>query len=83
MIMATSTGRKANTDEAAEKATEEKPVETNEDSGTDYLNVSGGPLVFDKDGHQVDADAWTGPINLDAVGRAARANDFLLPRSAL
>ena len=51
--------------------------------GTAYLNTTAGPLVYDKDGHQVDAAGWTPEINLDDVGRAARRAGHLLPPSAL
>lgn len=52
-------------------------------NGTRYLNTTSGPVVYDKDGHQVDAGGWTPPINLDAVGKAARKAEHLLPESAL
>lgn len=52
-------------------------------SGTAYLNVSGGPLVYDRAGHTVAAGEWTPEINLDKLGKAARQNGYLLPRSEL
>jgi hypothetical protein len=52
-------------------------------NGTRYLNTTGVPMVYDKAGHQVDAGAWTPPINLDTVGKAARKAGHLLPESAL
>lgn len=52
-------------------------------SGTKYLNVTEGPVVIDKDGHQVDAGTWTDPVNLDAIGQHARSKGYLLPISAL
>jgi len=96
MATRSSTGKAATTD--SEELTAAPPTATAEpdqaaadkpgpiepaEHGTAYLNVSGGPLVFDKDGHQVDDGAWTPPVNLDAVGQRARAMNFLLPRSAL
>jgi hypothetical protein len=72
------------------KAAEDKPAEekraepkTATASGTAYLNTSGGPLVFDKLGHQVAAGEWTPEVNLDKIGQAARRAGHLQPRSAL
>lgn len=63
-------------------STEKKSSESSS-SGTAYLNVSGTPLVYDNEGHQVDAGTWTPEINLDKVGRALRKGGLLLPRSEL
>lgn len=51
--------------------------------GTRYLNTTSTPLVYDRQGHQVDAAGWTPEITLDAVGKAARKAGHLLPPSAL
>lgn len=51
--------------------------------GTKYLNTTNGPLVYSKDGHQVDAHGWTPEVHLDDVGKAARKAGHLLPTSAL
>lgn len=53
------------------------------DSGTEYLNVTSGPVTYTRDGHQVGGGEWTPPVNLDAIGQAARHNRLILPRSAL
>lgn len=53
------------------------------ESGTVYLNVSGGPLLYTAEGHHVDAHAWTPSVNLDRIGRAARDRGFLRPPSSL
>lgn len=54
-----------------------------EESGTRYLNVTNGPLVYDRDGHQVGGGEWTPPVNLDAIGQRQRRLDHLLPPSAM
>lgn len=66
----------------AEEGDKPGPVEA-KDSGTEYLNVSGGPLVYTKDGHQVDAGGWTPAVTLDDVGRAARKRGYLATKSEL
>lgn len=69
---------------APKAETEEKPGPVEDkDSGTAYLNVSGGPLVYTKDGHMVDADGWTPATSLDAVGKHLREKGYLKPKSAL
>lgn len=80
---------KTDTRGAAEKAAEkpaEKPAarsSAKSGSGTRYLNTTNSPLVYDKDGHQVDAHSWTEEITLDAIGKAARKAGHLLPESAV
>ncbi|MBC8092169.1 MAG: hypothetical protein H7Y15_09580 [Pseudonocardia sp.] len=51
--------------------------------GTEYLNVTNSLVIYDKEGHGIGGGEWTEPIHLDAIGKAARANGYLLPRSAL
>lgn len=60
----------------------EAPAAEEEKSGTAYLNVSGGPVVYDSEGHQVDNASWI-TTNLDKIGQNARRRGYLLPRSAL
>ena len=67
----------------APKRSERKDKADGGANGTRYLNTTNGPVVYDRDGHQVDAGAWTPPINLDTVGKAARKAEYLLPESAL
>lgn len=52
-------------------------------SGTAYLNTTSTPLVYDKEGRQVDAAGWTPEVVLDEVGKAARKAGYLLAKSAL
>lgn len=68
---------------AEETAAEEATAEPEKDSGTEYLNVTAGPITYDRDGRQVGGGDWVGPLNLDAIGQAARRAGHLLPRSAL
>lgn len=68
---------------AAAPKTATRSDDSKPSSGTAYLNVSGGPLVYDREGHQVAAGEWTPEINLDKLGRAARQNGYLRPRSEL
>ncbi len=65
-----------------EPAPEPEPAKA-EESGTRYLNVTGGPLVYDREGHQVAGGDWTPPVNLDAIGQRQRRLDHLRPPSAL
>ncbi len=72
---------------ADEKTTAEKTTAEQDsgkaETGTEYLNVTAGPLVYDHAGHIVGGGEWTPPVHLDAIGQAARRNNYLLPRSAL
>jgi hypothetical protein len=68
-------------DSKSDKATSKSDASSS--SGTSYLNVTTGPLVYSREGHTVGAGEWTPEVNLDAIGQAARRNSFLLPPSAL
>lgn len=71
-------GQDADPEPEPEKAPEKAP-----ESGTLYLNTTPGPLVYDKAGHMVGGGEWTPPVNLDAIGQAARRRNYLLPPSSL
>ncbi len=70
-------------DASAESTETSEQTSKESSSGTEYLNTSGGPLVYDKDGHMIGGGEWTPAINLDAIGKGARGAGHLLPRSAL
>jgi hypothetical protein len=84
--------------EAAADAAEARPAEPKGDtdsdgkgedsddadeSGTRYLNVTSGSVLYSKAGNLVGPGEWTPPVHLDALGQAARSNGHLLPPSAL
>lgn len=62
---------------AAEKPSDDSP------SGTRYLNVTNGFIVYDKIGHGVAGGDWVEISGLDAVGKRARSRGYILPQSAL
>lgn len=86
MAARSSSKAEENTPDDGDRAERETRGAAKSDSGsngTRYLNTTSTPLVYDKEGHQVDAHGWTPGINLDAVGKAARQAGHLLPESAV
>lgn len=54
-----------------------------DESGHTYLNVTRGPVMYTERGHMAEANTWTLPVNLDAIGRAARDRGDLRSRTSL
>lgn len=44
---------------------------------SNYLNTTTGPVSYDAEGHQVAAGEWTGPIQLDEIGRHVLGRGYL------
>jgi hypothetical protein len=79
------TSSDASKEDAAPEAKKESASSSSSssNSGTEYLNTTSGWLVYDKDGHGIAGGEWTPAVNLDAVGKALRAANHLMPRSAI
>lgn len=70
-------------EDAETTQTDDGADDSQAESGTRYLNTTGGPLVYDRDGRQVGGGEWTPPVNLDAIGQQQRRLKHLLPPSAV
>lgn len=86
---APASGARAEKRKAKSKADDDADDDAEPDAGrparkpTRYLNTTGSPVVYDTEGHSVDAASWIELSGLDVVGKHARSQGYLMPQSAL